>query len=175
MEVSHHVKTINKFPFSTVWNSHQQDSNFVSHLQSIVLGENQSFKFIILECTFGNTFIFTRVQKPMCPTISKLLSASDPPRSGIVLNERITSYHNCSQFSWAKTRASTLYNKRVPSWLLSPAQECKNQAKTEVSYHVKHINSFRSSTVCDSHKQDSNLVPHLQAIASGENQSFNST
>ena len=49
-------------------------------------------------------------------------------------------------------------------------QECK----TEVSYDVRTINSFRSSTVADSLQQDSILVSQLQSVVFSENQSLNS-
>ena len=52
----------------------------MSHLQSIVFGENQSFNYIYLESTFGITIIFSRKQKPNCSTMLRLSAASGPPR-----------------------------------------------------------------------------------------------
>ena len=66
------------------------------------------------------------VQKPKCPTMSRISTAPDPPLSAVVINKTVTSCHLCSQLSRAKTKASTPYNRRVPSWLHSPQRVYKN-------------------------------------------------
>ena len=88
--------------------------------------ENQSFSTISEEGTFVIRFNSTGVPKPKFPVITRLSTASCPPRSGIVKNKTVTSYHNSSQLSLAKTKASFLYNKRVRTSKDSPQQEGKN-------------------------------------------------
>ena len=64
-------------------------------------------------------FNSTRVQKTKCPVMSRLSTASCPPRSGIVINKTVTSCNLCDQLSWAKTIASNQSNQKVPSRLNS--------------------------------------------------------
>ena len=126
--MSFHVKAINNLLSSTVWDSHKQDSNLVTPLQSIVFGKNHSFNSNKSESTFVIKFNFLGVQKPKCLTISRLSAASGPPRSGPAINKTVTSYQNCNQLSMAHTIASTHSNQRVRSCFFSTFQDCRNRS-----------------------------------------------
>ena len=78
---------------------------------------------------------------------SVLLSTSGPPQSLIVCKKTVIPCHICSQLSRTKTRASTLQNPRKPCDYI----HLKNSANTQASYQPNTVNSFRSSTVWDSH------------------------
>ena len=88
----------------------------------------QSFSSLQSESASGITFKFTRVQKPKCPITFRLATGSGFPRFGIVINKTINSYNISEQVSFAKTKASTLCNQRLLSWLHSTSQEYKNRS-----------------------------------------------
>ena len=72
--------------------------------------------------------------------MSRLPAASVPSQPGLVVNETVTSYHNYSQFSLAKLETST---HLIREYLRDLIQLFKS-AKTETSFCVKAISSFRS-------------------------------
>ena len=88
---------LDSFLSSRLCSSYQQDSNLVSHLRSIVFGKNENFNTLYSESAFVITFTSTRVEQLECPIMLRLSTASENPRSGIVLKNTVTSYHICFQ------------------------------------------------------------------------------
>ena len=95
-------------------------------MQSIVFGENQSFRSLKIQSTFVIRFNSIGMQKPKWPTKSKLSTNSNPPGSGLAIKKTVTSCQICNQLSMAKNIASTHSKQRVPSCLPSTFYKCKN-------------------------------------------------
>ena len=116
------------------------------------------------------TFSFLRVQKPKCLTISRLSAASGPPRSGPVINKTVTSYQNCSQLFFVKTKASALYKKDtfVIRFNSTGVQKPKFPVMSRLSTASCPPRSgiVKNKTVTSYHK--------FQSIVFDQNQSFSS-
>ena len=110
----------------------KQDSNLVSHLQSIVYGKNQTFNSLQSECAFVITFTFTRVQKPKCLITFTLSTGSGPPRSGIVIEEDSNLVSHLQSTARSKPKLQLL---TIREYLCDYIRLHKS-AKTKVFCHV---------------------------------------
>ena len=100
-----------------------------NYICSQLLGQNQSI-YAETESTFVITFTFAVVQKPKCPiklmTKAGIYGFRSSP--GYDSQQRDSNFVlQLQSIAWSKPKLP-LRKQRVPLWLHSPSQECKNRS-----------------------------------------------